>query len=145
MTTAIKKKASAVWNGDIKNGGGLISTETGVLRDAPYGFKARFENGPGTNPEELLGAAHAGCFTMALSLALTQAGFVPQRLETHAEVTLEKLGDGYAVTAIHLVLTAEVPGIDAERFESIATTAKAGCPISKVLNAKISLQCTLSS
>lgn len=141
----MKKKAWAVWKGSIKEGGGTISTETGVLKEAPYGFKSRFENGPGTNPEELLGAAHAGCFSMALSLALTQAGFVPDTLETHAEVTLDKVGDGFAVTASHLILKAKVPGIDQAKFDEIAAGAKAGCPISKVLNAKITLDATLES
>lgn len=139
----MKKKASAVWQGSIKEGGGTISTETGVLRDAPYGFKARFEQGPGTNPEELIGAAHAGCFSMALSLMLGEAGFTPERIETQAEITLEKQDDGFAITASHLILKAKVPGIDAAQFETIAAKAKAGCPVSKLLNAKISLQATL--
>ncbi|WP_428310344.1 OsmC family protein [Hydrocarboniphaga sp.] len=141
----MKKKAWAVWKGSIKEGGGAISTETGVLKDAPYGFKSRFEDGPGTNPEELLGAAHAGCFSMALSLALGQAGFTPDTLETHAEVTLDKVGDGFAVTSSHLILKAKVPGIEKAQFDEIAAGAKAGCPISKVLNAKITLDATLES
>ncbi|WP_299690105.1 OsmC family protein [Hydrocarboniphaga sp.] len=141
----MKKKAWAVWKGSIKEGGGAISTETGVLKDAPYGFKSRFENGPGTNPEELLGAAHAACFSMALSLALGQAGFTPDTIETHAEVTLDKLGEGYAVTSSHLILKAKIPGIEKAQFDEIAAGAKAGCPISKVLNAKITLDATLQS
>jgi len=141
----MKKKAWAVWKGSIKEGGGTISTETGVLKEAPYGFKSRFENGPGTNPEELIGAAHAGCFSMALSLALGQAGFTPESLETHAEITLEKVGDGFTITASHLVLKASIPGIDQEKFQEIAAAAKAGCPVSKVLNAKITLDATLGS
>jgi osmotically inducible protein OsmC len=141
----MKKKAWAVWKGSIKEGGGTISTETGVLKEAPYGFKSRFENGPGTNPEELVGAAHAGCFSMALSLALGQAGFTPDKIETHAEITLDKVGDGFAVTASHLTLSARIPGIDKTRFEEIAASAKAGCPISKLMNAKITLDATLES
>lgn len=141
----MKKTAWAIWKGSIKEGGGAISTETGVLKDAPYGFKSRFENGPGTNPEELLGAAHAGCFSMALSLALGQAGFTPTSIETRAEVTLDKLGDGFAVTSSHLILKAKIPGIEKAQFDEIAAGAKAGCPISKVLNAKITLDATLES
>src|SRR5687767_10609551 len=101
------KKASAIWRGGIKDGGGTISTETGVLRDAPYGFKSRFENGKGTNPEELIGAAHAACFSMALSLMLGEAGMTPEKIETHAEVTLEKLADGFAITTSHLAVAAK--------------------------------------
>src|SRR5690606_34273208 len=137
MTT---KKASAVWNGGIKDGQGTISTETGVLDAAPYGFKSRFEDGPGTNPEELIGAAHAGCFSMALSMMLGDAGFKPERIETHAAVTLEKAADGFTITASHLTVTARVPGADAARFEEIAQKAKAGCPVSKLLNANITME-----
>ena len=133
------KKAWAVWKGDLKNGTGVISTETGVLKEAPYGFKSRFETGPGTNPEELIGAAHAGCFSMALANMLGQAGFTPERIETHASITLEKLGDGFAITSSHLDVVAKVPGISAEKFDEIASKAKAGCPVSKVLNAKIAM------
>ncbi len=140
----MKKKASAVWKGSIKEGGGSISTETGVLRDAPYGFKSRFEQGPGTNPEELIAAAHAACFSMALSLMLGEEGFTPERIETHAEVTLDKVGDGFAITASHLTLSAAIPGIDQAKFDEIAGKAKSGCPVSKLLNAKISLQATLA-
>lgn len=139
----MKKKASAVWKGGIKDGGGTISTETGVLKEAPYGFKARFENGPGTNPEELLGAAHAGCFSMALSLMLGNAGLTPEKIETHAEVTLDKIGDGFAITASHLIVTAKIPGATPEKFAEIAEQAKSGCPVSKVLNAKISMDAKL--
>jgi osmotically inducible protein OsmC len=103
------KKAWAVWKGGIKDGGGTISTETGVLREAPYGFKARFENGKGTNPEELIGAAHAGCFSMALSKMLGDAGLTAERIETHADVTLDKVGDGFEITASHLTVTV-IPG-----------------------------------
>ena len=137
------KKAWAVWQGSIKEGGGTISTETGVLKEAPYGFKSRFENGKGTNPEELIGAAHAGCFSMALSLMLGEAGLVPERIETHAAVTLEKAGEGFAITASHLTVTARIPGADDTRFLAIAEKAKAGCPVSKLLNARITMDAKL--
>src|SRR5687768_477219 len=121
------KKASAIWRGGIKDGAGTISTETGVLKEAPYGFKSRFENGKGTNPEELIGAAHAGCFSMALSLMLGEAGLTPEKIETHAEVSLEKLPDGFSITSSHLDVTARIPGADPAKFEEIANKAKAGC------------------
>lgn len=139
----MKKKASAVWKGGIKDGGGTISTETGVLKEAPYGFKARFEGGPGTNPEELLGAAHAGCFSMALSMMLGQAGLVPDRIETQAEITLDKVGEGYEITASHLTVVAKIPGADRAKFEEIADKAKLGCPLSKVIKAKITMDAKL--
>lgn len=139
----MSKKGSAVWQGGIKDGGGTISTETGVLKDAPYGFSSRFENGKGTNPEELIAAAHAACFSMALSLMLGEAGATPARLETHAAVTLEKKGDGFEITASHLDLIAKVPGIDDVKFQEIAGKAKDGCPVSKLLNAKITLNAKL--
>ncbi len=139
------KKAWALWKGGIKDGIGSISTETGVLREAPYGFKARFEGGKGTNPEELIGAAHAGCFSMALSKMLGEAGFTAERIETHAEVTLDKVGEGFEITASHLILKARVPGASKEQFKELAEKAKAGCPVSKLLKAKISLDATLES
>lgn len=139
------KKASAVWKGGIKDGGGTISTESGALKDAPYGFKARFENGPGTNPEELIGAAHAGCFSMALSLMLGQAGLTPDKIETHAAVTLDKVGDGFEITSSHLTVSAKIPGVDQAKFEEIANQAKAGCPVSKLLKAKITMDATLEA
>jgi osmotically inducible protein OsmC len=142
---SIKKKAWAVWKGGIKDGGGTISTETGVLKEAPYGFKARFEGGPGTNPEELIGAAHAGCFSMAFSLMLTEAGLKPDKIETHAEVVLDKQGDGFAVTASHLTMTAKIPGIDQAKFDEIAKKAKEGCPISKLLKTEITLDAKLEA
>lgn len=141
----IKKKASAVWNGGIKDGSGAISTGSGVLRDANYGFKARFESGPGTNPEELIGAAHSGCFSMALSKIIGEAGLTPERIETSAEVSLEKVGDGFEITAIHLSTTGRVPGADEAKFRELAEKAKAGCPVSKVLKAKITLDARLAS
>lgn len=139
------KKGSAVWKGSIKEGGGTISTETGVLKNAPYGFKARFEDGPGTNPEELIGAAHAACFSMALSVGLGSAGFTADSIETEAAVRLEKVGDGFAITHSDLVCVAKIPGIDDKTFQQIAEQTKSGCPVSKVLNAKISLAAKLAS
>lgn len=139
----MKKSASAHWSGDLRSGSGSISTETGVLRNAPYGFAARFEDGPGTNPEELLGAAHAACFSMALSLGLGQAGLTASGIDTKASVTLDKEGDGFAITAIHLTCRARVPDVDAARFGQIAEATKAGCPVSKVLNARITLDAAL--
>lgn len=138
------KTASAVWKGSLKDGQGEISTETGVLKSAPYGFKARFENGPGTNPEELIGAAHAGCFSMALSMILGEAGLTADRIDTTAQVTLDKLSDGFAITKVHLVLKASIPGATEEQFLELANKAKAGCPVSKVLTgAEISLDASL--
>jgi osmotically inducible protein OsmC len=139
--TLVQKTASAKWSGGIKDGKGYISTQTGVLKDAPYGFAARFEGGPGTNPEELIGAAHSGCFTMALSLQLTQAGLTAESLETKSTVTLDKDGDGFSITACHLDLKGKVPGTDAATFEKLANAAKEGCPVSKLFagNAKITL------
>ena len=137
------KKAWAVWKGSLKEGGGTISTETGVLNEAPYGFKARFEDGKGTNPEELIGAAHAGCFSMALSLMLGEAGLTAEKIETHAAVTLEKVGDGFEITASHLNVVAKVPGVDSAKFMEIANRAKTGCPVSKLLKAKITMDAKL--
>ncbi|HAQ74175.1 OsmC family protein [Stutzerimonas nitrititolerans] len=141
----MKKTASAVWQGDLKTGKGTISTQSGALKDNPYGFNTRFEDAPGTNPEELIGAAHAGCFSMALSLMLGQAGLTAERIETRAEVTLDKEGEGFAITAIALTLEARIPGADEAQFQQIANQAKEGCPVSKVLNAQISLSATLVS
>ncbi|HTN65940.1 MAG TPA: OsmC family protein [Burkholderiaceae bacterium] len=141
----MKKNASAIWRGGFKDGGGTISTETGVLKDAPYGFRSRFEDGAGTNPEELIGAAHAGCFSMAFSLLLEQAGLTPDKIETHAAVTLDKVGDGFEITASHLTVTAKIPGADQAKFDEIANMAKAGCPVSKLLKAKITMDATLQA
>ncbi|MGA0588126.1 OsmC family protein [Dyella sp. KRB-257] len=141
----MKKSASAHWSGDLRTGTGSISTETGVLREAPYGFTSRFEDGPGTNPEELVGAAHAACFSMALSLGLGEAGLTADRIDTKAVVTLDKDGDGFAITAVHLTCKAVVPGADAATFERIAQATRAGCPVSKVLKANITLDATLES
>lgn len=141
----MKKTASAVWQGDLKSGKGTISTESGALKDNPYGFNTRFEGAPGTNPEELIGAAHAGCFSMALSMMLGQAGLTAERINTTAEVTLDKDDKGFSITAIALTLKAKVPGTDNERFQQIANQAKEGCPVSRVLNAQISLNATLEN
>lgn len=139
------KNASAVWRGGIKDGGGTISTETGVLKEAPYGFKSRFENGPGTNPEELIGAAHAGCFSMALSLMLGDAGLKPEQIDTKAAVTLDKVGDGFEITASHLTVVARIPGADEAKFMEIANKAKAGCPVSKLMKANITMDARLEA
>ncbi|MGY4524836.1 OsmC family protein [Pseudomonas sp. UBA4617] len=139
----MKKTASAIWQGGLKDGKGLLSTESGALKQNPYGFNTRFEGVPGTNPEELIGAAHAGCFSMALSMMLGEAGLTAERIDTAAEVTLDKQPDGFAITAVHLVLRAKVPGASEAQFLDIANKAKAGCPVSKVLNARISLDAAL--
>lgn len=141
----MSKKASAIWKGGIKDGGGTISTESGALKAAPYGFKSRFENGAGTNPEELIAAAHAGCFSMAFSLMLGEAGFTPEKIETQAAVTLVSNADGFKITSSHLTVTAKIPGIDNTKFKQIAEQAKAGCPISKVLNTTITMDATLKA
>ncbi|QNT78052.1 OsmC family protein [Entomobacter blattae] len=139
----MKKTASAQWHGNLKDGKGTISTQSGALSNAPYGFKARFEEGPGTNPEELIGAAHAGCFTMAFSLFLQEAGYTADTLDTKAEVTLEKDSNGFTITAIHLTLIGKVPGLQEAEFKKLAETAKENCPVSKLFNAKITLSATL--
>ena len=139
----IKRTGSAVWSGGIKDGKGTVSTQSGVLDNAQYGFNTRFEDGPGTNPEELIGAAHAGCFTMALSGKLGEAGMTATKLSTTASVTLEKSDDGFAITAIHLTLVATIPGATDEVFQDAALRAKLGCPVSKLLVANITLDATL--
>lgn len=139
----IRKTASAEWSGGLKDGTGFISTETRALDRHPYGFKARFEEGPGTNPEELIGAAHAGCFTMFLSGQLAEAGMTATRLTTRATVSLEKSDGAFSITAVHLELDAEIPGADRQAFEQAAQRAKEGCPVSKLLNAKITLDAKL--
>ena len=122
---------------------GLFPPKTGVLNDAPYGFKSRFENGKGTNPEELIAAAHAACFSMALSLMLGESGMTPERIETHAEVTIEKVGDGFEIISSHLNVVVKIRLGNKERFEEIANKAKAGCPVSKLMNAKITMEARL--
>ncbi|PAU60676.1 OsmC family peroxiredoxin [Pseudomonas sp. PIC25] len=141
----MKKHASAVWQGNLKDGKGTLSTQSGALKDNPYGFNTRFEDQPGTNPEELIGAAHAGCFSMALSMMLGQAGLTAERIETQAVVTLDKVGEGFEITAVDLALKAKIPGADANQFQQIANQAKEGCPVSKLLKARISLNATLES
>jgi osmotically inducible protein OsmC len=137
------RKASAIWQGGLKDGKGSISTESGVLSKTPYSFGTRFENVKGTNPEELVAAAHAGCFSMALSAQLGNANMTPESIETSAELTLEKLDAGWTVTAIHLNVSAKIPGADKTAFEKAAQSAKEGCPISRLLNAKITMTARL--
>lgn len=141
----MKKTASAHWQGGIKDGKGTISTQSGALSAQPYGFNTRFENEPGTNPEELIGAAHAGCFSMALSKELGEAGMTAESIDTKAEVTLDKQDGGFAITAVHLSLKAKVPGADRAAFEKAVEAAKTGCPVSKVLNAEITLEVVLEA
>ena len=139
----MKRKASAIWKGGIRDGKGTISTDSGVLSDTPYSFGTRFGNEKGTNPEELIGAAHAGCFSMALSLMLGEAGFTPENISTVASVTLEKIEGGFGITAVHLDVSAKVPGISPQAFQAAADKAKTGCPVSRVLNAAITMEARL--
>ena len=139
----MKRTANAHWNGSLKEGSGTLSAPGGVLKNTPYSFATRFGDKAGTNPEELIAAAHAGCFTMALSHALGGAGFTPASIDTSAALTLDSVGGGFAITAVHLDVSAKVPGIDATRFQAIAADAKANCPVSKVLNAKITMEARL--
>ena len=141
----MKRSATAVWNGSLKEGNGNLTAPGGALRATPYSFASRFESGAGTNPEELIAAAHSGCFAMALSAALGEAGFKPERLEAKADVSLENVPSaGWSVTASHLTLTGTVPGITAEKFDEIAAKAKANCPISRLLKAEITLTAKLT-
>jgi osmotically inducible protein OsmC len=139
----MKRKASAVWQGDLKTGKGAVSTESGVLSQTQYSFTTRFENGKGTNPEELVAAAHAGCFTMALSAQLGEAGLVPEKLETAATITFEKVDAGWTVTQIHLDVKGKVPNADTAAWEKASTAAKTGCPISRLLNTSITMDARL--
>ena len=141
----IKRRGSAGWKGGLKDGRGSISTESGALQAYPYGFASRFEGVKGTNPEELIAAAHAGCFTMALSLILGEAKLVAEQMDTSAEVTLEQVEGGFAITAVHLTLKAKIPGTDQATFASLAAKAKAGCPVSKLFKAEITLDAQLLS
>ncbi len=141
----MKRIGLAVWKGGLKDGKGTVSTESGVLKDTQYSFGSRFESGIGTNPEELIGAAHAGCFSMALSAQLGEAGMTAESIRTTATVTLEKTDAGFSVTAIHLDLTAKIPGGDQAKFMTAANNAKAGCPISRLLNASITLDAKLEA
>ncbi len=139
----MKRKSSAEWRGGLKDGKGTISTDSGVLSDTQYSFSTRFEDGKGTNPEELIGAAHAGCFSMALSGQLGAAGLTADSIKTTAAVTLDKTDAGFTITEVHLTVTARVPGATQEQFETATNNAKANCPVSRVLNAKITMDATL--
>jgi lipoyl-dependent peroxiredoxin len=139
----IKRRGSASWKGGLKDGKGSISSESGALQAYPYGFASRFEGQKGTNPEELLGAAHSGCFTMALSLILGEAKLVADQMDTTADVTLEQVEGGFAITAVHLTLKAKIPGTDQATFQELANKAKAGCPVSKLFKTNITLEATL--
>jgi lipoyl-dependent peroxiredoxin len=140
----MKRSASAVWQGNLKDGKGSISTESGVLSHTPYSFSTRFEKGHGTNPEELVAAAHAGCFSMALSAELGKAGITPDSIQTTANLTMDRLEAGWTVTAIQLEVIARIPGGDQAKFKAAANMAKVGCPISRLLNAKITMEARLS-
>jgi len=141
----MKRNASAVWNGGLKDGHGRISTESGVLSDTQYSFSTRFEDGKGTNPEELIAAAHAGCFSMALSGQLGNAGMTAESINTTATVRLEKTDAGFTITAVHLDVTAKIPGASPEAFETAANNAKAGCPVSRLLKAEITMDAKLEA
>ena len=140
----MKHKASAQWQGSLKDGSGTLSTGSGALANKPYSFKTRFEGEPGTNPEELIGAAHAGCFSMAFSMILGQAGFTPEKIATTATVSLEPKDGGFAITSSHLDVEATIPGIDEATFQDLAAKAKAGCPVSKALNTEITMDAKLA-
>jgi osmotically inducible protein OsmC len=141
----MQRKGSAVWQGDLKTGKGSISTQSGVLKETQYSFSTRFENGVGTNPEELLAAAHAGCFTMALSAQLGSAGMTAEKLETTATISLEKIGDSFSITKSHLDLVAHIAGADQEKFDAAVKAAETGCPVSKLFKAEISVNARLES
>jgi osmotically inducible protein OsmC len=141
----MNRKGSAVWKGDLRTGKGTVSTDSGVLAQTQYSFSTRFEDGKGTNPEELIAAAHAGCFSMALSGQLGNAGMTAESIATTATVTLEKTDAGFTITAVHLDVAAKIPGAEQQAFETAANNAKAGCPVSRVLNAKITMDAKLES
>ncbi len=140
----MKRKAQAAWTGSGKDGQGKLGTESGVLHDSQYSWRTRFADGKGTNPEELIAAAHAGCFSMALAFALGRAGHEPSEIHTEATLSFEQQGAGFAITAVHLATSARVPGIDGTTFHKVAEEAKANCPVSKVLNAAITLDAKLT-
>jgi osmotically inducible protein OsmC len=144
-TLSMQRKASAAWQGSLKDGKGILSTESGVLKQTQYSFSSRFENGVGTNPEELLAAAHAGCFTMALSAQLGEAGMKAEKLDTTATVTIEKVGSGFTITQSHLDLVARIPGADKAKFDAAVKAAETGCPVSRLFNAKISVSARLEA
>jgi osmotically inducible protein OsmC len=139
----MQRKASAIWKGGLKDGKGSVSSASTVLNNTPYSFSTRFENTPGTNPEELIAAAHAACFSMALSAQLGTANLTPSSIETSATLTMDKLDAGWTITAVHLDVVGKVPGADDAKFQELAGNAKAGCPVSKVLNAKITMTAKL--
>ena len=139
----MQRKASAIWQGGLKDGKGTISTESGILKQAQYGFNTRFGNGPGTNPEELLAAAHAGCFAMALSNELGNLGIIPKQLEASATITLDKTANGFEITKSHIDLVAEIPGADNDKFQQAVKAAEKGCPVSKLFKAEISVSARL--
>jgi osmotically inducible protein OsmC len=141
----MQRKASAVWKGGLKDGKGTVSSASGILNNTPYNFTSRFENAPGTNPEELIAAAHAACFSMALSAQLSGANLPPDSISTSATLTLEKLDAGWTITAVHLDVAAKVPNVDDAAFQKFAGDAKAGCPVSKVLKADISMTAKLEA
>jgi len=141
----MQRKASAIWKGGLKDGKGAVSSASGVLNNTPYSFSTRFENVPGTNPEELIAAAHAGCFSMALSGQLGAANLTASSIETSATLTMEKLDSGWTITAVHLDVVAQVPGADSAAFQKAAENAKAGCPVSKLLKANITMNARLQS
>lgn len=141
----MQRKASAVWKGGLKDGKGAVSSTSGVLSNTPYSFTTRFENTPGTNPEELIAAAHAACFSMALSAQLGGANLTPESINTNATLTMEKLDAGWTITAVHLDVVGKVPGADAATFQKMAENAKSGCPVSKVLKANITMDAKLES
>jgi len=141
----IRRKASAEWHGGLKDGKGTLTTDSGVLQATQYSFSTRFEDGKGTNPEELIAASHAGCFAMALSMILGQAGMTAETIRAEATVTLEKVGDGFSITSSHLTVRARIPGADPGAFDKAAQAAKAGCPISKLLKAEITLDAALEA
>jgi osmotically inducible protein OsmC len=141
----MKRKGSAVWRGGLKDGKGVVSTDSGVLSNTQYSFSTRFEDGKGTNPEELIAAAHAGCFSMALSAQLGGAGITPEQIQTTATVSLDKTDGGFAITAIHLDVFAKIPGGNKQAFDTAANNAKTGCPVSKVLNATITMDTQLET
>jgi len=140
----MKRFGSAAWNGSLREGKGSVSTESHALENHPYTFFSRYGEKPGTNPEELLGAAHAACFTMSFVRMLGMADFVPERVDSKSDVVIEKDGDGFSITSVHLTVTAKIPGIDQDTFRSIAAKAKAGCPVSKLIRVEIGFEATLS-
>ena len=140
----MKRFGSTTWNGDLRGGKGAVSTESRALENYPYSFFTRYGEKPGTNPEELLGAAHAACFTMSFVRLLGMANFVPEQVDSKSEVVIDKDDDGFSITSVHLTVTAKIPGIDQAAFQSIAVKAKAGCPVSKLIKVEIGFEATLS-